>query len=98
MQQSRESFAEQMQIREKSNDAIHEGFKITWEKLNIDDDGVEHNEEVENGSCKINHIRALESHALRDRAQHNNDFKANKTIIAIVNSCDGAAHPVTRNC
>ena len=85
-------------LEKKINDATCEGFKITWKKRNINDNGVECTKEMENWGHEINDIWALESHALRDRAQRSIDYKVNNNVGAIFNSCDGAAHPVTRHC
>ena len=40
----------------------------------------------------------MESYANRDLVNHNMNHKLDNGTIAIVNSCDGAVHPVTRCC
>ena len=46
----------------------------------------------------MSHIDQVESCANRDLINHNIDCKVGNGIVAIVNSCDGAVHPVTRHC
>ena len=76
----------------------HEGFKTKWVENVKDEEGNESKKELENYRCKMSHIEGVESHANRDLINHSIDHKAGDGIVAIVNSCDGVVHPITRHC
>ena len=74
------------------------GFDIKWEETKKDNNRKECAEEAENYGCKISCAEGIKSFADRDLTNCNVDCKSENRLLAIVNSADGAAHPVTRHC
>ena len=74
------------------------GFNIKWEETKKDNNGKECTEEIENYGCKISYIEGIKSFVDRDLTNHDIDYKSDNRPIVIVNSADGAVHPVTRYC
>ena len=77
--------------------SLYEGFKIKWAEKRKNSDRNEHEEELENYGCKMSNVEGAQSFFNRDLVNHNMNYKLDDGMIAIVNSYDGAVHPVARH-
>ena len=86
------------QLRKSNTRSSFIGFKVKWMEKKTNQNGSTYEEEEENFGARLDFIDSIKSYVDRDRSKFGIMYNNNDEIVCIVNSCDGAIHPVTKFC
>ena len=91
-------FLPRSQLENSTKSSSFIGFKVKWmqKKTNVDDSTYE--EEEENFGHRMDFVDSMKSCVDRNRSKFGIMYNGNEEIACVVNSCDGAIHPVTKFC
>ena len=83
------------QINKLCDNVSYEGFKVEWIQKATDSNGNKIETREENFGVRMNLCDTIRSYANRDKIKNDIDYSNSNESIGIINSCNGAVHPVT---